>query len=155
MCQSRPLFVYLRPSIIQIEKSVDDVLGVQTRVSRMVGRDETMAIWRPPNAMQRSRQHWVCSYLVAAKVGYCHLTIKLFQRQEFESGSKTLMQTKFKKDLRLKQNIFSAGFESVRTTRNVEAMICHRRKGSLSSFGILLYRLWHFYAIGQINWIKI
>ena len=52
MGQSRPLFVYLRHfldtiSIIQIEKSIDGVLGNQTRGSRMVGADETMELWRP------------------------------------------------------------------------------------------------------------
>ena len=46
MGQSRPLFVYFRYflntiSIIQIEKSLDGVLGIQTRGRRMVGADET------------------------------------------------------------------------------------------------------------------
>ena len=54
MGQSRPLFVYFchfldTISIIQIEKSVDGVLGIQTRGRRMVGADETMEVWRPPN----------------------------------------------------------------------------------------------------------
>ena len=49
MGQSRPLFVYFRPfhitiSIIQIEKSLDGVLGIQTCGRRMVGADETIAI---------------------------------------------------------------------------------------------------------------
>ena len=53
MGQSRPLFVYFRYfldtiSIIQIEKSVDRVLGIRTQVCRMVGTDETMELWRPP-----------------------------------------------------------------------------------------------------------
>ena len=53
MGQSRPLFVYFRYfldtiSIIQIEKSVDGVLGIQTRGRRMVGADETTELWRPP-----------------------------------------------------------------------------------------------------------
>ena len=52
MGQSRPLFVYVRYflniiSIIQIEKSVDGVLGIQTRGRRMVGADETTELWRP------------------------------------------------------------------------------------------------------------
>ena len=52
MCQSRPLFVYfcyflITISIIQIEKSVDGVLGIQTRGRRKVGSDETMELWRP------------------------------------------------------------------------------------------------------------
>ena len=46
MGQSRPLFVYFcyfldTISIIQIEKSVDGVLGTQTRGHRMLGTDET------------------------------------------------------------------------------------------------------------------
>ena len=54
MGQSRPLFVYFRSflitiSIIQVEKSVDGVLGIRTRIqSRMVGADETTELWRPP-----------------------------------------------------------------------------------------------------------
>ena len=54
MGQSRPLFVYFRCfldtiSIIQIEKSVDGVLGIRTQGHRMVGADKTMEPWRPPN----------------------------------------------------------------------------------------------------------
>ena len=50
MGQSRPLFVYFRYfldtiSIIQIEKSIDGVLGIQTRGRRMVGADETTESW--------------------------------------------------------------------------------------------------------------
>ena len=52
MGQSRPLFVYFRPFLItisiQIEKSVDGVLGIQTRGRRMVDADETTELWRPP-----------------------------------------------------------------------------------------------------------
>ena len=53
MGQSPPLFVYFRPflitiSIIQIEKSIDGMLGIQTRGLRMVGADETTKLWRPP-----------------------------------------------------------------------------------------------------------
>ena len=33
---------------IQIEKSVDGVLGIQTRGRRMVGVDETTELWQPP-----------------------------------------------------------------------------------------------------------
>ena len=33
---------------IQIEKSVDGVLGIRTRGRRMVGADETTELWRPP-----------------------------------------------------------------------------------------------------------
>ena len=55
MGQSRPLCVYFRSflipitiSIIQIEKSIDGVLGIRTRGCRMVGEDETTELWRPP-----------------------------------------------------------------------------------------------------------
>ena len=53
MGQSRPLFVYFCPflitiSIIQIEKSVDGVLGIRTRGRTLVGPDETTELWRPP-----------------------------------------------------------------------------------------------------------
>ena len=52
MGQYRPLFVYFRSFLIiistQIEKSIDDVLGIRTRGRRMVGIDETMELWRPP-----------------------------------------------------------------------------------------------------------
>ena len=52
MGQSWPLFVYFcyfldTISIIEIEKSVDGVLGIQTRGRRMVGIDETAELWRP------------------------------------------------------------------------------------------------------------
>ena len=51
MGQSRALFVYF-PSFldtisIQIEKSIDGVLGNRTRGRRMVGADETTELWRP------------------------------------------------------------------------------------------------------------
>ena len=57
MDQSRPLFVYFRYflntiSIIQIEKSIDGVLGIQTQCRRMVGADETTEQWRPPKAIK-------------------------------------------------------------------------------------------------------
>ena len=53
MGQSRPLFVYFRPflitiSIIQIEKSLGGVLGIQTCVRRMAGADKTTELWRLP-----------------------------------------------------------------------------------------------------------
>ena len=52
MGQSRPLFVYFHPFDItiqlQIEKRVDGVHGIRTRGRRMVGADETMELWRPP-----------------------------------------------------------------------------------------------------------
>ena len=52
MGQSRPLFVYFRPfhitNHLQIEKSLDGVLGIPTRGRRMEGTDETTELWRPP-----------------------------------------------------------------------------------------------------------
>ena len=54
MGQSRPLFVHFRSFLIiistQIEKSIDGVLGIQTRGRTMVGADETTELWRPPIA---------------------------------------------------------------------------------------------------------
>ena len=56
MGQSRPLFVYFHSFLvtisIQIEKSIDGVLGIRTRGCRMVGVDKTMELWRPPKALQ-------------------------------------------------------------------------------------------------------
>ena len=52
MGQSWPLFVYFRSSLItisiQIEKSIDGVLGIRTRGRRLVGTDKTTELWRPP-----------------------------------------------------------------------------------------------------------
>ena len=52
MGQSRPLFVYfcyfLITISIQIEKSIDGVLGIRTQGRRMVGADETTELRRPP-----------------------------------------------------------------------------------------------------------
>ena len=50
MDQSRPLFVYFHPFLvtisIQIEKSLDGVLGIQTWGRGMIGADETMELWQ-------------------------------------------------------------------------------------------------------------
>ena len=53
MGQSRRLFVYFHPFLIiilimQIEKSIDGVLGIRTPSRRMVGTDNTMELWRLP-----------------------------------------------------------------------------------------------------------
>ena len=53
MGPSRPLFDYFRPflinfSIIQIEKSIDGVLGIGTHGCRMVGADNTTELWQLP-----------------------------------------------------------------------------------------------------------
>ena len=50
-------FVYFRYfldtiSIIQTEKSVDGLLGIQTRGRRMVGTDDTTELWRPPKVQK-------------------------------------------------------------------------------------------------------
>ena len=52
----RPLVVYFRSflitiSIIQIEKSVDGVLGIRTLGYRMVGADKTTELCRPPDCV--------------------------------------------------------------------------------------------------------
>ena len=52
MSQPRPLFVYFHPflitiSIIQIEESVNGVLGIQTWDRMMVGTYETTELRRP------------------------------------------------------------------------------------------------------------
>ena len=45
-------FIYFRPfhitNQLQIEKSVDGMLGIRTRGRRMVGADKTTELWRPP-----------------------------------------------------------------------------------------------------------
>ena len=50
---ARPLFVYNRLFHItiqlQIEISLDIVLGIRTRGLRMVGADGSIELWRPPN----------------------------------------------------------------------------------------------------------
>ena len=53
MGHSRPFFVYFCPfvitiSIIQIEKSIDGLLGIQTWGCRMLVADETTELWRSP-----------------------------------------------------------------------------------------------------------
>ena len=51
MGQSRPLFVYFHSFLviisIQIEISIDVVLGIRPRGHRMVGADETTELWWP------------------------------------------------------------------------------------------------------------
>ena len=51
-CPSLFLFIFVLFHIriqLQIEKSVDGVLGIRTRGHRMVGTDKTTELWRPPN----------------------------------------------------------------------------------------------------------
>ena len=67
MGQSRPLFVYFcyfldSISIIQIEKSVDGVLGTRTRGRRMVGADETTELWLPPEFISLCLS-FLCSFI--------------------------------------------------------------------------------------------
>ena len=42
----RPFLIRITKSTIQIEKSIDGVLGIRTRGSRMEGADETTELWR-------------------------------------------------------------------------------------------------------------
>ena len=55
-----PVFVYFCSFLviisIQIEKSIDGVLGIWTRGRRMEGEDETLELWRPP--LWRDFYHW-------------------------------------------------------------------------------------------------
>ena len=49
MGQSWPLFRHFHITIqLQIEKSIDGVLGIRTRGHTMVGTEETTELWRPP-----------------------------------------------------------------------------------------------------------
>ena len=72
MGQSRPLFVYFRSflipitiSIIQIEKSIDVVLGIRTRGRRMEGKDETTEPWRHPHCF-----YYLCTLHIAISGQY-------------------------------------------------------------------------------------
>ena len=65
MGQYRPLFVYFSYfldtiSIMQIEKSLDGVLGIRTWGHRMVGADETTELWRPLCLLtsNKLKLHW-------------------------------------------------------------------------------------------------
>ena len=42
----RPFLIRITMSTIQIEKSIDGVLGIRTRGSRMKGADKTTELWR-------------------------------------------------------------------------------------------------------------
>ena len=46
-------------SIIQIEKSLDGVLGIRTRGRRMVGADKTTELWRPPWALKLVKKPFI------------------------------------------------------------------------------------------------
>ena len=45
---SHPFLIPISISTIQIEKSVDGMLGIRTQGYRMVGADETTELWQPP-----------------------------------------------------------------------------------------------------------
>ena len=66
------LFLYFLVTIsIQIEKSIDGVLGIRTWGHRTVGADETMELWQPPlrTVTYLTNNHTkilVCCYLVWA-----------------------------------------------------------------------------------------
>ena len=59
MCQTRPLFIYFRSFHMTnigstntiYDKSVDGVLGTQTRCSRIVGTDESTELWLQPHLL--------------------------------------------------------------------------------------------------------
>ena len=75
MGQSRPLFVYFHYfldtiSIIQIEKSVDGVLGILTRGRRMVGADKTTELWQQRIVLLLSKNY----SLQVHKVDLCFMT---------------------------------------------------------------------------------
>ena len=84
MGQSRPLFVYFRSFriiiSIQIEKSIDGVLGIRTRGRRMVGADETTELWRPPPLWQSGAGVSSTQYLMLFRlimIGLLPLNIKI------------------------------------------------------------------------------
>ena len=60
------LFLFFRSFLvkisIQIEKSIDGVLGIRTWGHRMVGADDTTELWRPPYYeifLSCGNEHWV------------------------------------------------------------------------------------------------
>ena len=77
MDQSRSLFVYFchfldTISIMQIEKSIDGVLGIWTQGHRMVGADETTELWRPPYLLF-ALQHSLFK-MVQFQVSFCSIS---------------------------------------------------------------------------------
>ena len=77
MVQSWPLFVYFRYfldtiSIIQIEKSIDGVLGIWTLGCRMVGTDETTELWWPPTPLLC---FYSCLSVIPFSICYCNLQV--------------------------------------------------------------------------------
>ena len=81
MDQSQPLFVYFRPilitiSIMQIEKSIDGVLGIRTDDRRRVGAEDTYH-----RAMVAASTNMKCCHACAASnvlVCYKHNSLLLF-----------------------------------------------------------------------------
>ena len=70
-------FVYFRSflvtiSIIQIEKSIDCVLGIWTRGRRMVGADKTKELWRPPSS---SFFRWLFFHPSIEPDQFCHCLV--------------------------------------------------------------------------------
>ena len=70
--KSRPLLAYFRPflitiSRIQIEKSVDGMLGIHTLSPMMVGADNTTELWWPTNRgrLTATRCHYNLNVFVA------------------------------------------------------------------------------------------
>ena len=72
--QSRPLFCFIFRSFLvtismQIEESVEGVLGNRTQGRRMVGTDETTELWRPPVLE---------SYFQIVNVGFTYASLSIF-----------------------------------------------------------------------------
>ena len=81
-------FVYFHSFLvtisIQIEKSVDGVLGIQTQGRRMVGADETTELWRPhfkmfvydPSSLEQGKEvlnlllHYPLIFVTASQVQF-------------------------------------------------------------------------------------
>ena len=62
---------------IQIEKSVDGVLGIRTQGRRMVGTDETTEQWHPPWTPLLVKQIFILTILVPSRelVFYGHVSL--------------------------------------------------------------------------------
>ena len=89
MGQSRPLF-YFRSFLvtisIQIEKSIDGVLGIRTRGRRMVGTDKTTELWRPPFVNQYLQINFtplILKILTQEQI-YYYVILKLFFKRKIK-----------------------------------------------------------------------
>ena len=100
MGQSRPLFVYFHSFLvtisIQIEKSIDGVLGIRTRGRRMVGADKTTELWRPllnhcfmggHSSVDSSGPTVLSSWSHGFEYQVRHLSFKLYTIFEYQSNN--------------------------------------------------------------------